>query len=73
MKDRSNTGGSSSNPAVMMAMPSYIRMNNPFTSLNQTKYERLFLQLKDPNDKDAIEKLILNFKSHFTPAQSNNV
>jgi hypothetical protein len=70
MKDRDGRG---SNPTVMLALPSYTKMNDPFNSLNSTKYERLFLKLKDPNDKEAITKLILDFKNNFTPSQSNAV
>lgn len=72
MKDRggSNTG---SNPTFMMALPSFMKMEDPFTSLNDTKFERLFLALNDPDDKEAISNLILDFKDNFTPSQANNI
>jgi hypothetical protein len=68
MKDRK--GGT---PVVMTSIPAMNRLIDPFTNQNTTAYERLLIKLKDPSNKQHINKVIQDFKKTFSPVQSNNV
>lgn len=58
MRDR-NAG----NPAFAMNLPSYVRMLDPFISINETKWERVFVKMKNPANKTATDRLITYAKS----------
>jgi len=55
MKDRTPAGKGGNNPAFLMSLPSYNRVNGPTGSLNDTKFERLFVKFKDPENTAMIE------------------
>lgn len=50
-----------------MSLPSYNRMNGPTGSLNDTRWERLFVKFKDPENTEIIDDFIRDCKSTFTP------
>jgi hypothetical protein len=43
--------------STLMSIPEYSRLINPYKSINETRYESVYVMLKDPKDKDAIKKL----------------
>jgi len=61
MQDRS-TGG---NPAFLLSIPSMNRMINPFMSINQSRYESLFVKFNNPTDRNAVQNFINDCKSNF--------
>lgn len=63
MRDRDVSG---SHPVALVSIPSYNRMIDPAMSINQTKWERLIIKLKDPTNKDHIKKIIKDSKALFT-------
>ena len=56
-----------------MNLASYNRMINPRNSLNNTEWERILIKMKDPTNREHVEKLITDLKSKFTPEQANNI
>lgn len=72
MKDRDTSGGSNA-PAYLMSLPSYNRMNSPTGSLNDTKWERLFVKFKDPENTAVIKEFIRECKAEFNPIQANGI
>jgi len=64
MKDRTPSG-KNNNPAFLMSLPSYNRMNGPTGSVNRTMYERLFVKFKDPENSEMIKNFIKEAKGHF--------
>lgn len=68
MRDRS-----AGNPAFVMNLPSYVRMLDPFISINETKWERVFVRMKDPANKTATDKLITYAKSQLTAEEANGI
>ena len=72
MRDRSAIDNQQ-NAVAVVSIPSYNRMIDPAVSINQTKWERLIIKLKDPTNKDHIKKIIMESKSSFTPHQANSI
>ena len=60
MRDRADNGH---NSVALMSLPSYNRMIDPASSINQTKWERVLIKLKDPTNKSHIKKIIRDAKS----------
>lgn len=56
-----------------MSLPSYNRMNSPTGSMNDTKWERLFVKFKDPENTAVIKKFIQECKAEFNPIQANGI
>jgi len=59
--------------AVVMNLPSFTRMVNPRMSLNNTKWERILIKMKDPSNREHVQKVITDLKQSFTPDQANNI
>ena len=57
----------------MMSLPSYNRMHNPRMSLNDTMWERVLVKMKEPTNREHVQKVISELKGVFTPEQSNNM
>lgn len=55
MRDRNVRGGS--DPTVLVSLPEYNRLVAPNTGLNDTRWERIMVTLKEPSDKVAIKRL----------------
>jgi ABC-type lipoprotein release transport system permease subunit len=58
MKERSGQFGSGSESTFLMSLPSYNRLYDPRVSLNDTKWERLFIKFKDQNDEEVVKNFI---------------
>jgi len=58
--------GQNNDPAYLVSLPSYTRMSSPTGSVNDTRWERLFIKFKDPNDKEAVKEFVQTAKSRFT-------
>lgn len=69
MRDRS----ASHKSALMLSIPAMMKLGDPFSSLNETSWERVFIMLNDPSNKDDIQSLIFDFKDSFTTSQLSNI
>jgi hypothetical protein len=65
MSDRDFEGGNN-DPAYLVSLPSYTRMSSPTGSVNDTRWERLFIRFKNPDDKAAVTQFVQTAKSRFT-------
>ena len=54
MRNREIRGSNS----LVMSIPSFNRIANPFTSLNQTRYDQLAIKFKDPSNKKLAQAFI---------------
>ena len=54
--------GSGNDATNLMSIPSYMRMINPYMSLNETKWERLLVKFKDPSDRTVTKEFIKRLK-----------
>ena len=48
-------------------------MNSPTGSLNDTRWERLFIKFKDTENKDIVKEFIQECKAQFSPLQANGI
>mmetsp|Transcript_5162 Transcript_5162/g.7939 ORF Transcript_5162/g.7939 Transcript_5162/m.7939 type:complete len:207 (+) Transcript_5162:2498-3118(+) len=68
MRDRA--GGT---PTLAVSLPSYARMTEPNSGLNDTVWERMYIKLKDPSNTDDIKKVLGDIKATFSAQQANNM
>lgn len=62
---------SSGTQVLLVSLPSFQRLIDPFLSLDELTYERLMIELKEPSNSQHINKIVLDFKRTFTTTQSN--
>jgi hypothetical protein len=47
--------GASKKVSLVMNLPSFNRLYNPFMSLNQTRFKSLAIKFKDPSNKKIVQ------------------
>ena len=71
MRDRNSPGGNE--PTVLLSLPAFNRLVSPMETLNDTKWERVMIMLKEPSNKEHIKKLIGDIKETFNAQQHNEI
>lgn len=71
MRDRNIAG--SNQPTVLLSLPAYNRLVSPMETLNDTKWERVMVMLKEPSNKEHIKKLLGDAKETFSARQHNEI
>jgi len=64
MKDRNANGN---NPTLMMSLPAYTKLVDPFTSIGNMTWERVMIQLNNPSNATEVKIVTNALKSSFTP------
>jgi len=71
MRDRNVAGGNEN--TLLLSLPAWNRFVSPMETLNDTKWERCMVLLKEPSNKAHIKKLLTEMKDTFTPRQNNEI
>ena len=59
--------------SLVVSIPEYHRLISPTESVNGTRYERAYILLKDPSNKEHIKKITQEIRRGFTPRQRTTI